>query len=79
MANSTKRQTGRNCNSFVIKKRAKKVGEREVGQCSKGNCFLGLDVDIALVGSPDGRQTARAALNIAKNKIINKNNKIPCI
>ena len=57
----------------------KKVGAREVGQCLNDNCFLGLDTDIALSGSPDIRQIARAAPNIAINKIINKNNKTPCI
>ena len=63
----------------MITKKVKKVGAREVGQCLNDNCFSGLDVDVDLVGGPDGRQTARATPNIATNKIINKNNKIPCI
>ena len=79
MANSTERQAGRNCNSIAIKKLVKKVGTREMGQCLNDNCFLGLDVNVALIGSPDRCYTERAALNIVINKITNKNNKVPCI
>ena len=42
----------------MIKKRVKKVGAREVVQCLNDNFFLGLDVDIAFIGSSNGRQTA---------------------
>ena len=52
------------------------VGSKKVGQCLNDNCFLGLDVYVALIGRPERHQTARAALNITKNETINKNNKI---
>ena len=37
-----------------IKKPVKKLDAREVVQCSNGTPFLGLDVDVAFVGSPVG-------------------------
>ena len=54
------------------KKRMKKVGGREVGQCLNDNCFLGFKVDIALTGSPNGCQAARDALNISTSITQNK-------
>ena len=56
------------------KKLVKKVGAREVVQCSNDNHFWGLDVDIALVRSPFRCCIASNAPNIATNK----SNKIPC-
>ena len=53
----------------------KKVSAREVIQCSNDNCFLGLDIDVALTGSPARCQIAR----YAQKTTINKNNKTPCI
>ena len=53
----------------------KKVGAREEVQCSNDNCFLGLDVNVALSGCPIGCYIVGDAPNIAKNK----NNKTPCI
>ena len=45
---------------------------KEIGRCLNGNCFLYLNVDVALTGSCDGYQTARDILNIATNKTQNK-------
>ena len=75
MANSVGRQAERNRNSLVDKKQAEKVDAREVVQCSNDNCFLGLDVDITLVGSTDGCYIAKDV----PNKTTNKNNKTLCI
>ena len=37
---------------IVGKKLVKKVGSKEVVQCSNEICFLGLDVNVALAGRP---------------------------
>ena len=50
------------------------IGAREVVQCSNNNCFLSLDIDIAISGCPIGCYTAENAPYIAINKI----NKTPC-
>ena len=44
------------------------MSAREVGQCSNENCFLGLDMDVALDGNPDGLQKEKDAPNITTNK-----------
>ena len=52
------------------KKRVKKVGAREVVQCLKDNCFLGLDVDVAHACCPVVCHKVEDAPNIATNKSI---------
>ena len=45
-----------------------KVGEREVVQCLNDNRFLGLGVDVALIGSPIRCQIVRDTPNKTTNK-----------
>ena len=61
MANSSGGEARRNCGSLAAKKRLKKIGAKEVVQCLNGNNFLGLDVNVALVGSLIGYCIAKNA------------------
>ena len=74
MANSAVGKAGRNSGSLADKKGVKRVGAKEVVQCSNENCFLGFNIDVALAGSPVGHHTDRYSPNIATNKSI----KTPC-
>ena len=51
-----------------------KVYTGEVVQCPNNNCFSGLNIDVALIGSPIVHQIVRDAPDIATYK----NNKAPC-
>ena len=74
MVYSAAGKAGKKYDSLADKKGMKKIGAREVVQCSNDNCFLDLDVDIALSGRPVGYCTVGEVLIIATNK----RNKIPC-
>ena len=74
MSNSAIGKGGRNCGSLWGQKLVKKVGAKEVVWCLNDNCFLGLDIDVALAGSLIGCHAAENSPNIATNK----SNKTQC-